>query len=50
MLNGTAIKEALANGRNMQGRDCDALYPGCPLDRTTINGVLNKFLPNGGAN
>lgn len=48
MLNGTAIKEALANGKDTLGRDCDTLYPGCPLDRTSINGVLNKFLPNAG--
>lgn len=46
MLNGTAVKEALAHGKNMQGRDCDALYPGCPLDRTSINGVLSKFMPS----
>lgn len=45
MLNGTAIKEALTNGKNTKGRDCDELYPGCPLDRTSINGVLEKFLP-----
>lgn len=48
MLNGTAIKEALANGKDTLGRDCDTLYPGCPLDRTSINGVLNKFLPTAG--
>lgn len=45
MLKGTAVKEALENGRNVKGRDCDTLYPACPMDRNTINGVLNKFLP-----
>lgn len=48
MLNGTAIKEALTNGRNTLAQDCDVIYPGCPLDRSTINGVLNKYLPNMG--
>lgn len=48
MLDGTAIKEALQNGKNMQERDCDSIYPGCPLDKTTINNMLTKLLPNNG--
>lgn len=45
MLDGTAIKEALENGKNAQQRDCDSIYPGCPLDKESINNMLNKFLP-----
>lgn len=50
MLKGTAVKEALENGRNAKGRDCDVLYPACPTDRNTLNGVLNKFLPTAAGN
>lgn len=48
MLNGTAIKEAMDNGKNMKSRECDAIYPGCPLDRTTVNNMLTKMLPKQG--
>lgn len=45
MIDGTAIKEALTNGRNGDGRDCDAIYANCPLDRDSAIGLLKKFLP-----
>ncbi|XP_063703861.1 uncharacterized protein LOC134833472 [Culicoides brevitarsis] len=45
MIDGTAIKEALTNGRNGDGRDCDAIYSNCPLDRDSAIGLLKKFLP-----
>jgi len=46
MLDGTAIKEALEAGKDNNGRDCDLLYPGCPLDKQTTMQLLNKLLPN----
>jgi hypothetical protein len=48
MLDGTAIKEAIENGKNLNGRDCDAIYPTCPLDRKSAIQMMRKFLPMGG--
>jgi hypothetical protein len=45
MLEGTAMKEAIENGKNPSGRDCDLIYPACPLDRQSAMQMLKKFLP-----
>jgi hypothetical protein len=44
-LDGTAIKEAIENGRNIDGRDCDIIYMACPLDRKSAMEMVRKFLP-----
>lgn len=49
MIDGTAIKEALTNGRNGSGRDCDIIYSNCPLDRDGAMQLMRKFLPFGKA-
>lgn len=49
MLEGTAMKEAIANAKNPNGRDCDATYPACPLDRQAAMNMLRKFLPFSGS-
>lgn len=50
MLDGTAIKEAIENGKNPSGRDCDVLYQACPLDRQSALAMLKKFMPLPGRN
>lgn len=45
MLDGTAIKDAIENGKNPTGRDCDTIYPACPLDRESALQLLKKFMP-----
>lgn len=45
MLDGTAIKDAIENGKNPTGRDCDSIYPACPLDRQAALQMLKKFMP-----
>jgi hypothetical protein len=45
MLEGTAMKDAIENGKNPQGRDCEVIYPACPLDRQSAMQMLKKFLP-----
>lgn len=45
MLDGTAIKDAIENGKNPTGRDCDSIYPACPLDRESALQLLKKFMP-----
>ena len=45
MLDGTAIKEAIENGKNAAGRDCDLIYTACPLDRQSALDMMKKFLP-----
>jgi DM4/DM12 family len=45
MLDGTAIKDAIENGKNPTGRDCDSIYPACPLDRQSALQMMKKFLP-----
>jgi DM4/DM12 family len=45
MLEGTAIKDAIENGKNPTGRDCDSIYPACPLDRQSALQMMKKFLP-----
>lgn len=48
MLDGTAIKEAINNAKSPTGRECDAIYTACPLDRQSALQLMKKFLPIGG--
>lgn len=50
MLDGTAIKEAIRQGKDLNGdaKDCDTIYPGCPLDKEQMLNILGKMLPNTG--
>lgn len=48
MLDGTAVKEALENGKNLNADNCDKLYAGCPLDKQQSLQVLSKLLPSAG--
>lgn len=48
MLDGTAVKEAIRNGKSVNGRDCDSIYVGCPLDKESAMQLLTKLLPNNG--
>lgn len=50
MLDGTAIKEAIENAKSPTGRECDAIYTACPLDRQSAMQMLKKFLPLPGRN
>lgn len=50
MIDGTAIKDAIENGKNPTGRDCDTIYPACPLDRQSALQMIRKFLPLPGRN
>lgn len=50
MLDGTAIKEAIDNAKSPTGRDCDAIYLACPLDRQSALQMMKKFLPLPGRN
>lgn len=50
MLDGTAIKEAIDNAKSPTGRDCDAIYLACPLDRQSALQLMKKFLPLPGRN
>ncbi|XP_070498014.1 uncharacterized protein [Chironomus tepperi] len=50
MLDGTAIKEAIDNAKSPTGRDCDAIYLACPLDRQAALQLMKKFLPLPGRN
>jgi hypothetical protein len=45
LLDGTAIKEAIENGKNIDGRDCDVIYMACPLDRKAAIDMMRKFFP-----
>lgn len=47
MLDGTAIKEAIENGKNLNGvKDCDSIYPGCPLNKEQTLNIIGKLLPS----
>lgn len=46
MVNGTAIKEAMQHGKNLDGDNCDQLYSGCPLDKQQSLKLLTKLLPD----
>lgn len=48
MLNGTAVKEALEHGKNLDADPCDKIYSSCPLDKEQTLQILAKMLP--GAN
>ncbi|XP_053685220.1 uncharacterized protein LOC128734861 [Sabethes cyaneus] len=48
MLDGTAIKEAIKNGKQQSARTCDDLYKTCPLDRQSALQVFKKMFPLGG--
>lgn len=50
MLDGTAIKEAIENAKSPTGRECDSIYPACPLDRQSAIQMMKKFLPLPGRN
>ncbi|XP_061392685.1 uncharacterized protein LOC133328144 [Musca vetustissima] len=45
MLDGTAIKEALDQGRNLNAKPCGHIYSNCPVNSETMIKMLNKFLP-----
>ncbi|CRL07416.1 CLUMA_CG020389, isoform A [Clunio marinus] len=45
VLDGTAIKDAIENGKNPTGRECDSIYQACPLDRQSALQMMKKFLP-----
>lgn len=47
MLDGTAIKEAIKNGK-AQNRSCDELYKSCPLDRQSAYQMASKIFRVGG--
>lgn len=48
MLNGTAVKEALEHGKNLDADPCEKIYNSCPLDKNQTMQILSKLLP--GAN
>lgn len=49
MLDGTAIKEAIEHGKNLNGvKDCESIYPGCPLNKDQTLNIIGKLLPGGG--
>ena len=48
MLDGTAIKEAIENGKSQTGRECDQLYKTCPLDRQSAFQFMKKITPKTG--
>ncbi|KAH8359588.1 hypothetical protein KR093_007781 [Drosophila rubida] len=45
LLDGTAIKEALEHGKELNSRPCEELYQSCPLDSTSATNILMKLLP-----
>lgn len=45
MLNGTAIKEALESGKNLDGETCDKIYSSCPLTKEQSLQIFSKLLP-----
>lgn len=49
MLNGTAVKEALEYGKNLDADACDKLYSSCPLDKEQTLQILLKLLPGANA-
>lgn len=49
MLNGTAVKEALENGKNLDADACEKIYSSCPLDKQQSLQILSKLLPGANA-
>lgn len=47
MLDGTAIKEAIKNGKMQTARSCDEIYSTCPLDRQSTLKLFKKMFPIG---
>lgn len=45
LLDGTAIKEALEHGKELNNRPCEELYMSCPLDSASATNILIKLLP-----
>ncbi|XP_075147367.1 DM4/DM12 domain-containing protein Desiccate [Haematobia irritans] len=45
LLDGTAIKEALERGRNMNMKPCDHIYNNCPIDSEVAAKILTKLVP-----
>lgn len=50
MLNGTAVKEALENGKNLDADACDKIYSSCPLDKEQTLQILSKLMPGSAKN
>lgn len=49
MLNGTAVKQALEKGKDLDADDCDKIYNSCPLTKEQTLQILSKMLPGAGA-
>lgn len=49
MLNGTAVKQALEKGKDLDADDCDNIYNSCPLTKEQTLQILSKMLPGAGA-
>ncbi|XP_055618415.1 uncharacterized protein LOC129763404 [Toxorhynchites rutilus septentrionalis] len=47
MIDGTAVKDAIKNGKQQSTRSCDELYKTCPLDRQSALQVFKKMFPLG---
>ncbi|KAH8311220.1 hypothetical protein KR044_005018 [Drosophila immigrans] len=45
LLDGTAIKEALEHGKEVNSRPCEELYESCPLDGASATNIIMKLLP-----
>ncbi|XP_030380861.1 uncharacterized protein LOC115628786 [Scaptodrosophila lebanonensis] len=45
LLDGTAIKEAVAYGKKSNAKSCEDLYPNCLMDSKSIKSILVKLLP-----
>ncbi|XP_073812706.1 DM4/DM12 domain-containing protein Desiccate isoform X2 [Musca autumnalis] len=46
LLDGTAIKEALDQGRNTDAKPCGDIYMNCPLNSETVMKMLKRIVPN----
>lgn len=45
MLNGTAVKEALEHGKNLDADPCEKIYTSCPLTKEQSLQILAKLIP-----
>lgn len=45
LLDGSAIKEALEHGKEIDNKPCEELYVSCPLDSASATNILMKLLP-----
>lgn len=48
IIDGTAIKEAVENGKTENGIDCDQIYSGCPINQQSAMAILTNMLPKNG--